>query len=104
MSILFSSGAPIKMSASVRPGKIADSASGTQRVKRRVTTKYAFPTDSTGPLGNAVVDFINIDCTISLPVDSTEAQIRTAVNTVNESFFSSGSCLRDMLVDGNEPY
>lgn len=99
----FSVKVPAKISAAVRPGRDADFVTGTPRIKRRVTAKYAFPIDVPGETSD-IVDFINIDFTMSLPVVANERQIRSAVKAVGDSFFVSGSCLKDLVIHGHEPY
>lgn len=101
---VFSADPSVRITASVRPGTSANYISKVPRVKRRVTLKIALPVDVPGETGT-IVDFINLDVTLSSPNEATEMQIRAALASVEGLAFSIPDMpLRDLLVNGREPY
>lgn len=101
---IFSSHPSVRITASVRPGTAANFISKVARVKRRATLKLAFPVDVPGESGT-IVDYINADIVISMPVEATEAQVRNVLASVEGLAFAIPDMpLRDLLVNGNEPY
>lgn len=93
-----------RVTASVRPGVPADFILGKQRVKRRCTLKVALPISVPAAVGTTV-DYINVDFVLSAPVSSTEAQIRTALTAISTVCFDgAASPLKDLVVNGREPY
>lgn len=102
---IFSAHPSLRITASVRPGTPANFVSKVARVKRRTTLKFAIPIDVPGEVGT-IVDYINVDVVFSSPVEATEAQVRHALSMVAGCAFDENATqpLRDMLVNGREPY
>lgn len=97
--------APMRMSVSVRPGLAANYITKAQRVKQRTTQKLSFPVEIAGEFG-PVIDYINLDLVLSAPIGVSENQIFGVLHTAAYAGFfdSANNPLRDLLVNGNEPY
>lgn len=94
-----------KLTASVRPGTPADFSTGKARVKRRSSFKVALPISVPGPNGSSIIDYINVDFTLSNPIEATADQLRTALNSVHTAAYDgAASPLADLVVNGREPF
>lgn len=101
---IITSAAFSRLSVSVRPGSPANFVSKVPRVKRRSTMKLALPVLVPGEEGN-IVDYINLDVVLSSPVEANESQIRTALRSAELAAFDSlSSPLKDLVVNGREPF
>jgi hypothetical protein len=88
--------------ASVRPGRAADYINNVSRVKRKVTVKLRLPISVPGEDGD-IIDYIDIESVVSAPVESDSDQLTTAMVNLNDLILSN-DCLKDMVLNGNEPF
>lgn len=99
---LLPEGSDVKLTASVRPGTPANFITKTPRVKRKVIVKLQVPVDVPGETGT-IVDFINFDLSISVPVDVSRELTDTVVKTIPGLLVDS-NVLEEMVTQGHEPY
>lgn len=97
---------PFVMTASVRRGTPHVQGNPSQRVKRKLTFKAGLPINVTFPDSSTVGDFVNVEVSISTPVEASAMAIRNAVALVNEALFNQvgDSPLAEMVTQGFEPY
>lgn len=97
-----------RITASLRPGVAANFVTKAERVKRRVNARVELPINVPGPEGSTVIDYMNVDLTISVPVEASYKQIGNALHVAHASLYATylqgNTPLDDMLTGGNEPY
>jgi hypothetical protein len=93
---------------SVRAGRPVDFVNNTKRIKRKMVCKCRLPVATPGMIAGApgsIVDYIDVELTVSTPVEATEDQLYSAIHFAHltDGVFGQG-WVEDMLVNGNEPY
>lgn len=100
---IFPEGVPTRLTASVRSGNAANFVTGVRRIKRRAVIKVELPISVPGADGD-IIDYINVDFTLSNPVEATPDQIATALNAAATAVYALNSPLKDVVEYGREPY